>query len=87
MTCVTNHCVEQLQQLAISSRAFFNDQQLCPNPNLTQHCLPQTVSAKGHAMKIMNPEGVVFYDFLAAYSAVNQRHSHPEIVAVSMLAG
>ena len=43
------------------------------------HPLPVVISwAKGSRVK--DPEGKVYFDFLSAYSAVNQGHRHPKIV-------
>ena len=43
------------------------------------HPLPVVIStAKG--VKVTDPEGRVYYDFLSAYSAVNQGHGHPKII-------
>ena len=44
------------------------------------HPLP-VVLAKGEGVYLWDPEGKRYYDFLAAYSAVNQGHCHPKIVA------
>ena len=43
------------------------------------HPLP-VVLAKGKGVFLWDVEGKKFYDFLSAYSAVNQGHCHPEIV-------
>ncbi|MCL2064899.1 MAG: ornithine--oxo-acid transaminase [Candidatus Cloacimonetes bacterium] len=43
------------------------------------HPLP-VVIAKGLGAKVWDPEGKEYYDFLSAYSAVNQGHSHPKII-------
>jgi len=43
------------------------------------HPLP-VVIAKGKGAKVWDPEGNEYYDFLSAYSAVNQGHCHPKIV-------
>ncbi len=42
------------------------------------HPLP-VVLAKGEGVFVWDVEGKKYYDFLAAYSAVNQGHCHPEI--------
>ncbi len=42
------------------------------------HPLP-VVLAKGKGVYVWDPEGNKYYDFLSAYSAVNQGHSHPKI--------
>ncbi|MCL2041272.1 MAG: ornithine--oxo-acid transaminase [Bacteroidales bacterium] len=43
------------------------------------HPLP-VVFAKGKGVKVWDVEGNEYYDFLSAYSAVNQGHCHPKIV-------
>ncbi|HPY95794.1 MAG TPA: ornithine--oxo-acid transaminase [Candidatus Cloacimonadota bacterium] len=43
------------------------------------HPLP-IVIAKGEGPFVWDPEGKRYYDFLSAYSAVNQGHCHPKIV-------
>lgn len=43
------------------------------------HPLP-VVLAKGKGAKVWDAEGKEYYDFLSAYSAVNQGHCHPKIV-------
>lgn len=43
------------------------------------HPLP-VVLAKGLGVFVWDVEGKKYYDFLSAYSAVNQGHSHPKIV-------
>ncbi|KAJ1725614.1 ornithine aminotransferase [Coemansia erecta] len=44
------------------------------------HPLP-VVIARGSGVHVWDPEGRRYYDFLSAYSAVNQGHCHPRIVA------
>ena len=44
------------------------------------HPLP-VVIATAKACRVQDPEGKTYYDFLSAYSAVNQGHLHPHIVA------
>ncbi|MGY0392263.1 ornithine--oxo-acid transaminase [Bizionia sp. KMM 8389] len=44
------------------------------------HPLP-VVLAKGEGVHVWDVEGKQYYDFLSAYSAVNQGHCHPKIVA------
>lgn len=44
------------------------------------HPLP-VVLAKGEGVLVWDVEGKQYYDFLSAYSAVNQGHCHPKIVA------
>ncbi|NGP90062.1 ornithine--oxo-acid transaminase [Fodinibius halophilus] len=43
------------------------------------HPLPVVLS-KGDGVHVWDPEGNKYYDFLSAYSAVNQGHCHPRIV-------
>ena len=43
------------------------------------HPLP-IVIAKGEGAKVWDPEGNEYFDFLSAYSAVNQGHCHPKII-------
>ena len=43
------------------------------------HPLPVVLS-KGDGVFVWDAEGKKYYDFLSAYSAVNQGHSHPKIV-------
>ena len=43
------------------------------------HPLP-VVLAKGEGVYLWDVEGKQYFDFLSAYSAVNQGHCHPEII-------
>jgi len=43
------------------------------------HPLPVVLS-KGEGVYVWDAEGKKYYDFLSAYSAVNQGHSHPKII-------
>lgn len=45
------------------------------------HPLP-VVLAKGKGVFVWDPEGNKYYDFLSAYSAVNQGHCHPRIIKI-----
>jgi ornithine--oxo-acid transaminase len=47
------------------------------------HPLP-VVLEKGQGVFVWDAEGKRYYDFLAAYSAVNQGHCHPDIVSALM---
>ena len=38
------------------------------------------VLAKGEGVYLWDVEGKKYYDFLSAYSAVNQGHCHPKII-------
>ena len=44
------------------------------------HPLPAVLS-KGEGVHVWDVEGKKYYDFLSAYSAVNQGHCHPRIIA------
>lgn len=44
------------------------------------HPLPVVLS-KGEGVYVWDPEGNRYYDFLSAYSAVNQGHCHPRIIS------
>ena len=44
------------------------------------HPLP-VVLARGEGVHLWSPEGKKYLDFLSAYSAVNQGHCHPKIIA------
>lgn len=43
------------------------------------HPLP-VVLARGEGVHVWDPEGQRYFDFLSAYSAVNQGHSHPRLI-------
>lgn len=43
------------------------------------HPLPVVIS-KGEGVFVWDPEGNRYFDFLSAYSAVNQGHAHPKII-------
>lgn len=47
------------------------------------HPLP-VVLEKGEGVYVWDVEGKKYYDFLSAYSAVNQGHCHPEIIGAMM---
>jgi ornithine--oxo-acid transaminase len=44
------------------------------------HPLPVVLN-RGEGVYVWDVEGKKYYDFLSAYSAVNQGHCHPKIVA------
>src|SRR5881398_368654 len=44
------------------------------------HPLPVVLS-RGEGVYLWDPEGKRYMDFLSAYSAVNQGHCHPRIIA------
>jgi acetylornithine/succinyldiaminopimelate/putrescine aminotransferase len=41
-----------------------------------------TISFIASDAKVWDPEGKQYYDFLSAYSAINQGHCHPDIAMV-----
>ncbi len=43
------------------------------------HPIPVVIS-QARGCKVWDPEGREYYDFLSAYSAVNQGHLHPHLV-------
>jgi ornithine--oxo-acid transaminase len=45
----------------------------------------EVVLARGEGVNVWDVEGKHYYDFLSAYSAVNQGHCHPKIVNASIL--
>tara|TARA_R110002049_G_scaffold309298_2_gene520502 strand:+ start:23961 stop:25205 length:1245 start_codon:yes stop_codon:yes gene_type:complete len=49
----------------------------------TYHPLPVVLS-KGEGVYVWDVDGKKYYDFLSAYSAVNQGHCHPKIVGALM---
>ncbi len=71
-----------MQNLSIKSSAEFmalEDKYGAHN----YHPLP-VVLAKGEGVFVWDVEGKQYFDFLSAYSAVNQGHSHPRIVKALM---
>jgi len=44
----------------------------------------EVVLKKGEGVHVWDVEGKKYYDFLSAYSAVNQGHCHPKIVGAMM---
>lgn len=46
------------------------------------HPIPVVLS-KGEGVFLWSPEGKRYYDFLSAYSAVNQGHCHPRLVKIT----
>jgi 4-aminobutyrate aminotransferase-like enzyme len=47
------------------------------------HPLP-VVFSRAQGVHVWDPEGKRYFDFLSAYSSVNQGHSHPDIVAAAV---
>ena len=66
----------QLEKVTASDQAFeMEDKHGAHN----YHPLPVVLS-KGKGVRVWDVEGKQYYDFLSAYSAVNQGHCHPKIV-------
>ncbi len=68
---------EQLKYGTISSKKSMELEEEYGAHNY--HPLP-VVLAKGEGVFMWDPEGNRYYDFLSAYSAVNQGHCHPKII-------
>lgn len=68
---------EQLTYGKISSRQSMELEEKYGAHNY--HPLP-VVLAKGEGVYLWDPEGNRYFDFLSAYSAVNQGHCHPKII-------
>ncbi|PKN72238.1 MAG: ornithine--oxo-acid transaminase [Candidatus Cloacimonetes bacterium HGW-Cloacimonetes-3] len=68
---------ENLKYGSISSRESIELEEKYGAHNY--HPLP-VVLAKGEGVFLWDPEGNRYYDFLSAYSAVNQGHCHPKII-------
>ncbi|HCM15702.1 MAG TPA: ornithine--oxo-acid transaminase, partial [Candidatus Cloacimonas sp.] len=68
---------DQLKYGSISSRRAMEMEEEYGAHNY--HPLP-VVLAKGEGVFMWDPEGNRYYDFLSAYSAVNQGHCHPKII-------
>ncbi|GMF20969.1 unnamed protein product [Phytophthora lilii] len=58
-------------------RPYIDREEQCGAHNY--HPLP-VVLTKGRGCKVWDVEGKEYYDFLSAYSAVNQGHCHPKLV-------
>ncbi len=64
--------------LSASSQKFIDLEEKCGAHNY--HPLP-VVLEKGEGVFVWDVDGKRYYDFLSGYSAVNQGHCHPKIVA------
>lgn len=64
-------------EVQVSSQDFIQQEDKYGAHNY--HPLP-VVLAKGEGVHVWDVEGKKYYDFLSAYSAVNQGHCHPRIV-------
>ncbi|KAE9320580.1 Ornithine aminotransferase [Phytophthora fragariae] len=60
-----------------TSQQYIDREESCGAHNY--HPLP-VVLTKGRGCKVWDVEGKEYYDFLSAYSAVNQGHCHPKLV-------
>lgn len=65
------------QQNATASQEVFDREDKFGAHNY--HPLPVAL-ARGEGVYVWDVEGKRYYDFLSAYSAVNQGHCHPKIV-------
>ena len=59
------------------TKYYIDVEELCSAHNY--HPLPVVLS-RGEGVYVWDVEGKKYYDFLSAYSAVNQGHCHPKIV-------
>ncbi len=67
--------IDKTEQLTSAQAMQLEDQYGAHN----YHPLPVVLS-KGEGVHVWDVEGKMYYDFLSAYSAVNQGHCHPRIV-------
>lgn len=67
--------VQQRMQVTSQEAMALEDQYGAHN----YHPLPVVIS-RGEGVFFYSPEGTRYYDFLSAYSAVNQGHCHPAII-------
>lgn len=73
------HSQHQPQPGALSSPAAYIEREEAHNAH-NYHPLP-VVLCRGQGVHVWDVEGKRYYDFLSAYSAVNQGHCHPRIIA------
>ncbi len=73
-----SHSETQLHTLTPTQEALINIEEKHGAHNY--HPLP-VVLEKGKGAKVWDVDGKEYYDFLSAYSAVNQGHCHPKIIA------
>lgn len=66
-----------MQEVKMSSSSLIELENIYGAHNY--HPLPVVLS-KGEGVKVWDVEGKEYYDFLSAYSAINQGHCHPRIV-------
>eukprot|EP00656_Telonema_subtile_P014231 TRINITY_DN17262_c0_g1_i2.p1 TRINITY_DN17262_c0_g1~~TRINITY_DN17262_c0_g1_i2.p1 ORF type:complete len:425 (-),score=119.18 TRINITY_DN17262_c0_g1_i2:170-1444(-) len=77
MSMITRALAGKPRQLSSSAGAFIAQEAKFGAHNY--HPLP-VVLAKGKGVKVWDTDGKEYYDFLSAYSAVNQGHCHPKII-------
>ncbi len=68
--------METLENKTATSRAIENENQYSAH---NYHPLPVVLS-RGEGVYVWDVEGKKYFDFLSAYSAVNQGHCHPKIL-------
>ena len=66
------------QAIASASQQFIDQEERYGAHNY--HPLPVVLS-RGQGARVWDVDGKEYYDFLSAYSAVNQGHSHPKLLA------
>ena len=66
-----------MEDLQTTSQAISLEEQFGAH---NYHPLP-VVLARGEGVFLWDVEGKKYYDFLSAYSAINQGHCHPRIVS------
>lgn len=69
MTLMTHSSISSAEAMALEDRYGAHN----------YHPLP-VVLARGEGVHVWDPEGRRYFDFLSAYSAVNQGHSHPRLI-------
>ncbi|MBF2053460.1 MAG: ornithine--oxo-acid transaminase [Candidatus Sericytochromatia bacterium] len=69
MTPITQTAISSAEAMALEDRYGAHN----------YHPLP-VVLARGEGVHVWDPEGQRYFDFLSAYSAVNQGHSHPRLI-------
>ena len=69
--------IQAAQELSLKSEALIEKENKYGAHNY--HPLPVVLS-KGEGVYVWDTEGKKYFDFLSAYSALNQGHNHPKIV-------
>lgn len=70
------HKLQQTTQKVTSQQVFDRENKYGAH---NYHPLPVALT-RGEGVYVWDVEGKRYYDFLSAYSAVNQGHCHPKIV-------